>query len=84
MSLNKEQIQQYIKDLQLNLWGPINVIWNDDIKRVHLIVSDSQSQIVKAKIEADVATNITDGIISENDAEEFLKSLSVTDYAQED
>ncbi|MCM0582329.1 hypothetical protein H9L19_00915 [Weissella diestrammenae] len=84
MAYTKSEIQTWIKQLQLDTWGPVEVNWTDDIHRVHVIAGDHQADIVRAQIEAATQREIDARTTNPNDAQDFLTHLFVTDYAQED
>lgn len=68
----------------LGYLGAVNVTWHDDLKRTVIIVADGTKNQVRQEIEKIVAGNIEKGIISKEDANDFLDSLHVNDYAVED
>ncbi|MDR2660506.1 MAG: hypothetical protein LBC17_00430 [Lactobacillaceae bacterium] len=84
MTLTKNQILEYVEDLNLKLWGPVLVEWDDNYKKVHLIVQQGSAKESREKITIDVNNNIKTGLISPEDSKTFLDNLVVTEYAQED
>ncbi|MGO3410689.1 MAG: hypothetical protein ACTIM3_01115 [Leuconostoc falkenbergense] len=84
MALTQSHVKQWVIDQHLDTWGPVNVTWHDDLKRTVIIVADGTKNQVRQEIEKIVADNIEKGIISKEDANDFLDSLHVNDYAVED
>lgn len=84
MALTQSHVKQWVIDQHLDTWGPVNVTWHDDLKRTVIIVADGTKNQVRQEIEKIVADNIAKGIISKEDANDFLDSLHVNDYAVED
>ncbi|MCT4377722.1 hypothetical protein EFM21_00830 [Leuconostoc falkenbergense] len=84
MALTQSHVKQWVIDQHLDTWGPVNVTWHDDLKRTVIIVADGTKNQVRQEIEKIVAGNIAKGIISKEDANDFLDSLHVNDYAVED
>ncbi|MDR3240608.1 MAG: hypothetical protein LBT37_00360 [Lactobacillaceae bacterium] len=84
MAYTKDQIQDWVKKLNLDTWGPTEVNWNDDFHRVHVIVGDQGADEARKQIEAAVETEIKNQTTDADDAHDFLDHLFVTDYAQED
>ncbi|TYC49574.1 hypothetical protein ESZ50_05365 [Weissella muntiaci] len=84
IELSKDVILNWVKELNLDTWGPTEVQWNDEFHRVHIIVGEGMKQSSREYIEGVVAKNIETKVIAADEAEEFLKHLYVTDYAQED
>ncbi|MFT9031421.1 hypothetical protein [Leuconostoc pseudomesenteroides] len=84
MALTQSHVKQWVIDQHLDTWGPVNVTWQDDLKRTVIIVADGTKNQVRQEIEKVVAGNIEKGIISKGDANDFLYSLHVNDYAVED
>ncbi|WP_188351028.1 hypothetical protein [Leuconostoc pseudomesenteroides] len=84
MALTQSHVKQWVIDQHLDTWGPVNVTWHDDLKRTVIIVADGTKNQVRQEIEKIVAGNIEKGVISKEDANDFLDSLHVNDYAVED
>ena len=84
MALTQSHVKKLVIDQHLDTWGPVNVTWHDDLKRTVIIVADGTKNQVRQEIEKIVAGNIAKGIISKEDANDFLDSLHVNDYAVED
>lgn len=84
MAYTRQEVQDWVKKLNLNTWGPTEVYWSDQFHRVHVIAADAESEAVTAKIHAAVEAEIAAGTTDETDARDFLERLIVTDYAQED
>ncbi|MDR3190638.1 MAG: hypothetical protein LBT80_05455 [Lactobacillaceae bacterium] len=84
MAYTKEQVQDWVKQLGLDTWGPTEVNWTADFHRVHVIVGDGQSAQARAAIVAASEQEIAAGTTDADDAHDFLEHLFVTDYAQED
>jgi hypothetical protein len=84
MAFTKESIQDWIKQLNLDTWGPVEVNWTDEFHRVHVIVGDGEKAQARAEIEAATGKELAAGTVSTDDAKDFLDHLFVTDYAQED
>lgn len=84
MAYTRQEVQDWVKQLDLNTWGPTEVYWSDQFHRVHVIAADAESEAITAKIHAAVEAEIAAGTTDETDARDFLEHLIVTDYAQED
>ena len=84
MAYTRQEVQDWVKMLDLNTWGPTEVYWSDQFHRVHVIAADAESEAITAKIHAAVEAEIAAGTTDETDARDFLEHLIVTDYAQED
>ncbi|UNW40227.1 hypothetical protein [Weissella cibaria] len=84
MAYTRQEVQDWVKKLNLNTWGPTEVYWSDQLHRVHVIAADAESEAITAKIHAAVEAEIAAGTTDETDARDFLERLIVTDYAQED
>ncbi|MDR0899793.1 MAG: hypothetical protein LBM27_05505 [Lactobacillaceae bacterium] len=84
MALDKDQIKQWVKNLNLDNWGPTEVIWNEDFKRVSIIVGEGESESSLQQIKDAVAASLSNDGVTKDDADEFLKVLYVSDYAVED
>ncbi|WP_134644106.1 hypothetical protein [Weissella cibaria] len=84
MAYTRQEVQDWVKKLDLNTWGPTEVYWSDQFHRVHVIAADAESEVITAKIHAAVEAEIAAGTTDETDARDFLEHLIVTDYAQED
>ncbi|HJF38783.1 MAG TPA: hypothetical protein K8V38_08480 [Weissella cibaria] len=84
MAYTRQEVQDWVKKLDLNTWGPTEVYWSDQFHRVHVIAADAESEAITAKIHAAVEAEIAAGMTDETDSRDFLEHLIVTDYAQED
>ena len=84
MAYTRQEVQDWVKKLDLNTWGPTEVYWSDQFHRVHVIAADAESEAITAKIHAAVEAEIAAGTTDETDARDFLEHLIVTDYPQED
>lgn len=84
MAYTRQEVQDWVKKLDLNTWGPTEFCWSDQFHRVHVIAADAESEAITAKIHAAVEAEIAAGTTDETDARDFLEHLIVTDYAQED
>ena len=84
MAYTRQEVQDWVKKLDLNTWGPTEVYWSDQFHRVHVIAADAESEAITAKIHAAVEAEIAAGTTYETESRDFLEHLIVTDYAQED
>ena len=46
MAYTKQEVQDWVKKLDLNTWGPTEVYWSDSFHRVHVIAADMESAAV--------------------------------------
>ena len=54
MAYTKQEVQDWVKKLDLNTWGPTEVYWSDSFHRVHVIAADMESAAVTEKIKVAV------------------------------
>lgn len=84
MAFTKQSIMDWVQQLNLDTWGPVEVNWTDNFHRVHVIVGDGEKEAARQQIEDATAKELAAGTVSTEDAQDFLNHLFVTDYAQED
>ncbi|MEY4665905.1 hypothetical protein [Weissella cibaria] len=42
MAYTRQEVQDWVKKLDLNTWGPTEVYWSDQLHRVHVIAADAE------------------------------------------
>lgn len=82
--LEKDTIRGFINSLELDTWGPTEIIWDDNMHRVHIIVGIGKQEIATDRMNKIVSDNIANNVISEADAKDFMDHLIITEYTQED